>query len=84
MAYVYQNTGALTTMIGSPFALHSSQVQINPAGTFLLSVNLGANQIDVVPIEHVRLAIFASGCSDLFSDAEILVDALVGHPSAAT
>jgi hypothetical protein len=46
-----QTTGALSTILGSPFFLFSSQVQVDPAGTFLLSVDGGSSQIDVVPIE---------------------------------
>jgi 6-phosphogluconolactonase (cycloisomerase 2 family) len=46
-----QTTGALSTIAGSPFFLFSSQVEVDPAGTFLLSVDGGSSQIDVVPIE---------------------------------
>lgn len=73
-----QNAGALTPMTGSPFPYHATQVQINPAGTFLLAVN-GANQIDVVPIEqgtgNLLLASLAS-----FPTVN-LVSSLAMHPS---
>jgi len=73
-----QNSGALSPISGSPFPLHSSQVQINPAGTFLLAVN-GANQIEVVPIEQgTGVLLLASSAS--FPTVN-LVDALAMHPS---
>lgn len=46
-----QNTGALSPIPGSPFAVFASQAQVDPTGTFLLSVDGGSSQIDVVPIE---------------------------------
>jgi hypothetical protein len=73
-----QNSGALSPILGSPFPLHASQVQINPAGTFLLAVD-GANQIEVVPMEQgTGVLLLASSAS--FPTVN-LVDALVMHPS---
>lgn len=46
-----QNSGALSPIAGSPFATLASQIQVDPSGTFLLSVDGGSSQIDVVPIE---------------------------------
>lgn len=46
-----QNSGALSPISGSPFPLGTGQVQINPAGTFLLSLTSGGNSIEVIPIE---------------------------------
>jgi 6-phosphogluconolactonase len=48
---INQNSGALSPISGSPFPLGTGQVQINPAGTFLLSLASGGNAIEVIPIE---------------------------------
>jgi hypothetical protein len=50
--FIDQNSGALSPIFGSPFPLGASQIQIDPTGTFLLSVTSGASQLDVVPIEQ--------------------------------
>ena len=75
---VDQNAGGLTAMSGSPFAYHASDIQVNPAGTFLLAVN-GGNHIDVIPIEQgTGNLLFGSLVS--FPTVN-LVDALAIHPS---
>ena len=46
-----QNSGALSPIPGSPFSLGVGQIQVDPTGTFLLTVISGGNLIEVVPIE---------------------------------
>jgi len=46
-----QTTGALSPVAGNPFFLFASQIQADNTGTFVLSVDGGSSQIDVVPIQ---------------------------------
>jgi hypothetical protein len=73
-----QNSGALSPIPGSPFALGTGQVQVDPAGTFLLSAS-GGNSIQVVPIEAgTGVLLLASATS--FPTADV-VSTVVMHPS---
>jgi hypothetical protein len=73
-----QNTGALSPIPGSPFALAAAQIQVDPAGTFLLSVS-GGTSIQVVPIE-AGTGVLLLGSSTSFPTADV-VSTVVMHPS---
>ena len=74
-----QNTGALSPVAGSPFALTVSQIDVDPTGTFLLAVDGGASEINVIPIE--------SGTGSLLLNSAVSyptvdpVDGVLIHPS---
>ena len=46
-----QTSGALSAVAGNPFFIFATQIQVDKTGTFLVSVDGGSSQIDVVPIQ---------------------------------